>query len=148
MEKTPPSGLPLVANPYHQTTLKGNIIYTPAGGPPDLLQGTLGHNSITDRGFGRRFRRPVIFHVAAFRLLLRATVTEPDFMLILADLDNLEFIIAPGIEQPALPYAGTRRPLRLVAPLAAAVVNFRNVAEAFDPVGEFYERAEGRNARN
>ena len=30
-----PSGLPLVANPYHQMRLKGNIIYAPAGGPPE-----------------------------------------------------------------------------------------------------------------
>src|SRR4029077_11274974 len=118
-----PSGLPLVAIPYHQTRLKGNIIYTPAGGPPERLHGTLGHNCIPDCGFRRGLRRPVIFHVAAFRLLLRATVAEPNFMLILADLDNLEFIIAAGIEQPALPDAGTRRALRLIAALAAAVVD-------------------------
>jgi hypothetical protein len=93
-----PSGLPLVAIPYHQMRLKGNIIYTPAGGLPERLQGTLGHNRITDRGFRRRFRRPVIFHVAAFRLLLRATVAEPNFMLVRADLHNLEFVIAAGIE--------------------------------------------------
>src|ERR1700719_2550387 len=141
-----PSGLPLVAIPYHQMRHKGNIIYSPVGGPPEGLHGTLGHDCIADRGFRRRFRRPVIIHVAAFRLLLRATVTEPNFMLILADLDNLELVIAAGIEQPALPDAGTRRPLLLVA-FALAVVNLGNVAETFDPLGQLDERAKGCDAR-
>src|SRR5580704_2338783 len=125
-----PSGLPLVAIPYHQMRLKGNIIYAPVAGPPEGLHGTLGHNCITDRGFRRGLRRPVIVHVAAFRLLLRATVAEPDFMLVQADLHDLEFVIASGIEQAALAHTGARWPLRFVAALALAVVNFGNVAEA------------------
>src|SRR5579863_1867911 len=114
----------LVAIPYHQMTLNGIIICTPAGGQAERLHRTLGHNCITDRGFRRGLGRPVIIHVTAFRLLLRATVAEPDFMLIRGDLDDLELIIAAGIEQPALPDAGTRRGLRFVA--LAAVVDFRN----------------------
>src|SRR5579863_3690880 len=124
--------------------LKGNIIYAPAGGQPERLQGTLGHNRIADRGFRRRLRRPVIFHVAAFRLLLRATVAESDLVLVLADLHDFELVIAAGIEQPALADAGARWSLRLVA--LAAVVDFRNVAKAFNAVGQLDERAKRGDA--
>ncbi len=67
-------------------------------------------------------------------------------MLIQADLDNLKFIIAAGIEQPALPDAGARRALRLIAALAAAIVDLRNVAETFDPLGQLHKRAKSRDA--
>src|ERR1700691_2992852 len=85
-----PQRLPLVAIPYHQMRLKGNIIYNPARGLPEGLQGPLSHNCIADRRFCRGLRRPVIVHVAALRLFLRATIAKSNFMLILADLYDLE----------------------------------------------------------
>jgi hypothetical protein len=56
-------------------------------------------------------------------------------MLILADLDDLEFVVAAGIEQPALPRALCRGGFAAYRPFLAPLVDLRNVAKAFDPVG-------------
>src|SRR5258708_35825013 len=93
------------------------IVFTaPAGGPPERLQGTLGHYGITDRRCRGGFRRSVILHVAAFRLFLRGSVAQADLLLVTTDLHDLEFAIASGIEHPPLPRSRERRHnLRVIA---------------------------------
>src|SRR5882762_1509367 len=125
------------------------IVFTaPAGGPPERLLGTLGHYGITDRRCRRGFRRAVILHVAAFRLFLRATVAQPDLMLVGIDFYNLEFVFPAGVQQPALPRARARpRSLRLIA-LGAPLVDLGDMAKTFDPVRNLDECAKCRDARD
>src|ERR1019366_1731616 len=115
------------------------------------LQGTLGHDGIADCRSSLGFRRAVILHVAAFRLFLGGTVAEPDFMLVPADLYDLEFVVAAGIEQPTLPRAvAWSRGLRLIAlvTFVAPLVDLRNVAETFDPIRQFDKCPKRRDARH
>src|SRR6266853_2072074 len=123
------------------------IVFTaPAGGPPERLQGTLGHYGITDRRFCRGFRRAVILHVAALRLFLRPTVAQADLVLIGIDFHDLEFVIPAWVEQAALPCArALPRGLRLIA-LGAPLLDLRNVAQTFDPVRDLDECAKRRDA--
>src|SRR6266566_4774480 len=116
------------------------IIFTaPAGGPPERLQGALGHYGITDRRFCRGFRRAVILHVTALRLFLRATVAQPDLVLIGIDFYDLEFVIPARVEQAALPRArALPRGLRLIA-LGSPLVDLRNVAQTFDHVRNLHK---------
>src|SRR6266853_27634 len=125
------------------------IVFTaPAGGPTERLQGTLGHYGITDRRCRGGFRRSVIFHVAAFRLFLRGSVAQADLVLVRTDLHDLEFVIASGIEQPALPRAGARRHNLLLIALGTPLIDLGNVAETFNAVRNFDERAKRRDPRN
>src|SRR5258708_2163238 len=122
------------------------IVFTaPAGGLPERLQGTLGHYGITDRRWRGGFCGPVILHVAGFRLFLRGTVAQADLVLVRTDLHDLEFVIASGIEQPALPCAGARRDDLLLVALRPPLVDLGNVAEAFNTVRNLDERAKRRN---
>src|SRR5260370_15712811 len=125
------------------------ILFTaPAGGPPERLQGTLGHYGITDRRCRGGFRRSVILHVAALRLFLRGSVAKADLVLISTDLHDLEFVIASGIEQPALPRAGARRHNLLLIALGTPLIDLGNVAETFNAVRNLNERAKRRDPRN
>src|SRR5258706_15902490 len=116
------------------------IVFTaPAGWPPERLQGTLGNYGITDRRCRGGFRRSVILHVAAFRLFLRVSVAQADLVLVRTDLHDLEFVIASGIEQPALPRAGARRHNLLLIALGTPLIYNGKVAETFNALPHFDE---------
>src|SRR3974377_515948 len=102
-----------------------------------------------DRSCRRGPRGLVLLDFLAFLLADGCAVAETDPAGVGAGLDDLEvviFVLVPW--PPALPQPGggaeARR--RLLAP--AAILDFRVMAEPFDVLSEFHERAERGDARN
>ena len=110
----------------------------------------LGLDRVTDGSGGRRLRRPSNggfegFDFLALDLLLRRAITQADFVLFRFEAQNLEIVFAAGGEDRG--NASTARSLLLrrgfiAVAFGTALLDFRNVAEAFDAFGQFDERAE------
>src|SRR5271156_385402 len=116
---------------------------------------------VTDSGRGRRFRRAGDGRLKGFDflpldLLLRRAIAQADFVLLGFEPQNLEIVFVAGDEHGGDSRAacGLRLLRSSVASALVAVTlrtaffDFGDVAEGFDPFGQFDERAEVGGARD
>src|SRR6185437_3413058 len=111
----------------------------------------LGHDGVADRRGRRGFRRAERFHFLAFDLLLRRAIAEANLVLLGFEPQDLEVIFLRRCEHRAdTRAAGLLVPFAIAVALAlgAPFLDFGDVAEAFDALGEFDECAEVGGARN
>src|ERR1700735_5314976 len=79
------------------------------------------------------------FHLLALYLLLRGAITQTSLVLIRFGADYFEFVfLARSQERCSTIFA--RRLLAIALAFGAAFLDFRNVAERFDALGEFDKR--------
>src|SRR5580692_6045480 len=102
------------------------------------------------RGRLRRGRGAILFDFLALDLLGGGAIAQTDAARLRADLDDLEIVLLAGLERTgALERAGAGALHGGVAVVSAlALFDFGVVAERFDVVAEFDERAESGDARN
>src|SRR5271169_5629803 len=102
------------------------------------------------RGRLRRGRGAILFDFLAFDLFGGGAIAQTDAARLRADLDDLEIVLLARLKRPrALQRTGGGAVHGRVAFIASfAFFDFRVVAESFDVVAEFNERAERSDARN
>src|ERR1700720_3510948 len=128
------------------------VLPLPDLGPWERLsRRKFGLHHVADRRRRRGFRRrAILFDLAAFDLFGRRAIAQADAARFRTDLNDLQIIFLAGLKRPgALQRSGrgaVHRRRTIVTPLP--LFDFRVVAERFDILAKFHERAEGSDTRN